>query len=138
VLLAGAAVAGLAAARLLPARALVPGVAVAGAGALLSLAGGGPMALLEVVLSLGNVLSYARLMALGVASVMLAEVANHLAGAVRPLAAGLALAVLLHAVNFTLGLMSPLIASLRLHYVEFFEKFYEAGGRPYHPFALEA
>jgi V/A-type H+-transporting ATPase subunit I len=31
--------------------------------------------------------------------------------------------------------MSPLIASLRLHYVEFFEKFYEGGGRPYRPFA---
>jgi V/A-type H+-transporting ATPase subunit I len=138
VLLVGAALAGLAVAGLLPRGTLLPGVGVAGAGALLSLLGGGPMALLEVVLSLGNVLSYARLMALGVASVMLAEVANHLAVTVRPLAAGLALAFLLHAVNFTLGLMSPLIASLRLHYVEFFEKFYEGGGRPYRPFAFEA
>lgn len=138
VLLAGAALAGLAVAGVLPRGWLLPGVGVAGAGAALSVVGGGPMALLEIVLSLGNVLSYARLMALGVASVMLAEVANHLAVAVRPLAVGLALAFLLHVVNFTLGLMSPLIASLRLHYVEFFEKFYEGGGRPYRPFALEA
>jgi V/A-type H+-transporting ATPase subunit I len=138
VLLAGAALAALAVAGLLPRGWLVPGIGVAGGGALLSLLGGGPMALLDVVLSLGSVLSYARLMALGIASVMLAEVANHLAVTVRPLAAGLALALLLHAVNFTLGLMSPLIASLRLHYVEFFEKFYEGGGRPYRPFALEA
>jgi V/A-type H+-transporting ATPase subunit I len=134
VLLAGSAVAGLALAGVLPRTALLPGLGTAGAGALLSLAGG-PMALLEVVLSLGNVLSYARLMALGIASVMLADVANHLATAVHPAALGIALALLLHAVNFTLGIMSPIIASLRLHYVEFFEKFYEGGGRPYRPFA---
>jgi V/A-type H+-transporting ATPase subunit I len=96
------------------------------------------MALLDVVLSLGHVLSYARLMALGVASVMLAEVANHLAASVHPAALGVALAILLHAVNFTLGLASPLIASLRLHYVEFFEKFYEGGGTPYRPFAPQS
>jgi V/A-type H+-transporting ATPase subunit I len=137
VTLAGAAAAGLAVAGVLPRAALVPAVAVAGGGALLSLVGG-PMALLEVVLTLGNVLSYARLMALGIASVMLADVANHLAVAVHPAGLGLALALLLHGVNFTLGLMSPLIASLRLHYVEFFEKFYEGGGRPYRPFAPQA
>jgi V/A-type H+-transporting ATPase subunit I len=134
VLLAGAAGAGLAVAGLVPRALFVPSLCVAAGGVLLSLVGG-PMALLEVVLSLGNVLSYARLMALGVASVMLADVANHLGSAVRPAALGLSLAVLLHGVNFTLGLMSPLIASLRLHYVEFFEKFYEGGGRPYRPFA---
>jgi V/A-type H+-transporting ATPase subunit I len=50
--------------------------------------------------------------------------------------AGVALGVLLHAVNFTLGLISPTIAALRLHYVEFFDKFYDEGGAPYRPFAL--
>ncbi len=134
VLLAGAAACALAVAGVLPRGWLVPALGVAGGGAALSLVGG-PMALLDVVLSLGHVLSYARLMALGVASVMLAEVANHLATAVHPAALGVSLAVLLHAVNFTLGLASPLIASLRLHYVEFFEKFYEGGGTPYRPFA---
>ncbi len=96
----------------------------------------GPMALLELVLSLGNVLSYARLMALGLASVMLAEVANLVAVTLQPAAAGVAIAVLLHAVNFTLGLISPTVAALRLHYVEFFEKFYDEGGEPFRPFAL--
>lgn len=137
VLLAGAAACGLAVLGVLPRSWMVPALGVAGGGAALSLAGG-PMALLDVVLSLGHVLSYARLMALGVASVMLAGVANHLAVAVHPAALGLALAVLLHAVNFTLGLASPIIASLRLHYVEFFEKFYEGGGTPYRPFAHQA
>jgi V/A-type H+-transporting ATPase subunit I len=96
----------------------------------------GPLAALDLVLGLGNVLSYARLMALGLASVMLAEVANLLARSVEPAAAGIALAVFLHAINFTLGLVSPTIAALRLHYVEFFEKFYDEGGRPFRPFAL--
>ncbi len=94
------------------------------------------LALLELVLSLGNVMSYARLMALGLASVMLAEVANGVAADLKPVAAGLAVAVLLHAVNFSLGLVSPAIAALRLHYVEFFEKFYDEGGAPFRPFAL--
>ncbi len=97
---------------------------------------GGFLAPLELVLSLGNVMSYARLMALGLASVMLAEAANTLATAVKPLGVGLALSVLLHLLNFTLGLVSPTVAALRLHYVEFFEKFYRDGGRPFRPFAL--
>jgi V/A-type H+-transporting ATPase subunit I len=116
---------------------LRPGLAVGGAACVVALAAGGPMAVLELLLTLGNVLSYARLMALGLASVMLAEVANLVAGALRPAAMGLALAVVLHLVNFTLGLMSAGIAALRLHYVEFFEKFYVEGGPPHRPLALE-
>jgi len=46
--------------------------------------------------------------------------------------------VLLHAVNFSMGLFSPAIQALRLHYVEFFDKFYEAGGSPYEPLTLAA
>ena len=112
--------------------ALLAGVALLG----VSVLANGPMALLELVLSLGNVLSYARLMALGLASVMLAEVANLVARTLEPAAAGLTIAVLLHAVNFSLGLISPTVAALRLHYVEFFEKFYDEGGAPFRPFAL--
>ena len=55
------------------------------------------MAALDLVLGLGNVLSYARLMALGLASVMLAEVANLVATTLRPAVAGIAIGVLLHA-----------------------------------------
>jgi V/A-type H+-transporting ATPase subunit I len=95
----------------------------------------GVLAPLEIMKTIGNVFSYARLMALGVASVMLAEVANQMAE-FFPLAVGVTVAVLLHAVNFVMGCFSPAIQALRLHYVEFFDKFYEDGGRPYQPFAL--
>jgi V/A-type H+-transporting ATPase subunit I len=104
----------------------------------LSLALEGIPALLEVVMSFGNVLSYARLMALGLASVMLTDVANRMVEVFRPPALGVMVAVLLHGVAFALGLVSPAIQALRLHYVEFFDKFYEGGGKPYQPFTLTA
>lgn len=93
---------------------------------------------LELVTTMGNVLSYARLMALGIASVMLADVANRMVEFFEPAPLGVAAAVVLHAVNFVMGLFSPTIQALRLHYVEFFDKFYEGGGKPYEPFALSA
>lgn len=120
----------------LPASGGVPAAAIGAVALAVAVATEGPLALLEVVLGVGNVLSYARLMALGLASVMLAEVANTVARTLEPVAAGVAIAVLLHAVNFSLGLISPTVAALRLHYVEFFEKFYDEGGVPYRPFAL--
>jgi V/A-type H+-transporting ATPase subunit I len=95
----------------------------------------GVLAPLEIMKTIGNVFSYARLMALGVASVMLAEVANEMAG-FFPIVIGVTVAVLLHAVNFVMGCFSPAIQALRLHYVEFFDKFYRDGGRPYEPFSL--
>jgi len=134
-LLAAVAVLAAAFGGVLPRAAIAPAFGAGGAALLAAIVAEGPMAALDVVLGLGNVLSYARLMALGLASVLLAEVANLVATALRPLAAGIAVAVLLHAVNFTLGLISPTVAALRLHYVEFFEKFYDEGGEPYRPFA---
>jgi V/A-type H+-transporting ATPase subunit I len=122
----------------LPRPSLVPAVAAAGVFLLAAIAAEGPLAALELVLGLGNVLSYARLMALGLASVMLAEVANLLATSLEPAPVGLTLGVLLHAVNFSLGLVSPAIAALRLQYVEFFEKFYDEGGFPFRPFGAAA
>jgi V/A-type H+-transporting ATPase subunit I len=96
----------------------------------------GILAPLEIMKTFGNVLSYARLMALGMASVMLADVANQMASIFTTALIGITLAVLLHAVNFVMGCFSPVIQALRLHYVEFFDKFYEDGGRPYEPFSL--
>lgn len=95
----------------------------------------GVIAAVELLSTLGNMLSYARVMALGLASVMLAVVANRLSGVVGSTVVGILLALLFHLVNFGIGVFGPSIHALRLHYVEFFGKFYSPGGMPYQPFA---
>jgi V/A-type H+-transporting ATPase subunit I len=95
----------------------------------------GVVAVVEVLSTLGSMLSYARVMALGLASVMLAVVANRLSGMMGSAVVGVLLALLFHLVNFGIGVFGPGIHALRLHYVEFFGKFYSPGGMPYQPFA---
>ncbi len=89
---------------------------------------------LELMKTVGNILSYLRIAAIGLASVFLAEVANEMAGAIGNIVLGGIIAGFLHILNIVLGAISPSIQSLRLHYVEFFGKFYEVGGREFTPF----
>jgi V/A-type H+/Na+-transporting ATPase subunit I len=121
----------------LPAGALTPSAAAAIVGLVLvmSLHGAlglitGPLALLGFV---GNVLSYLRLAAVGLASAHLAGVANEL-GTVGPIWMGVIVAAFFHAINLALAMFSPTIQALRLHYVEFFGTFFVGGGRPFRPF----
>jgi V/A-type H+-transporting ATPase subunit I len=95
----------------------------------------GIIAPIEFLSTLSNVLSYARIMALGTASVMMAVVANRLAGSVGSVLVGVLFGLLFHLVNFALGIFAPTIHGLRLHYVEFFGKFYSPGGQEYRPFS---
>ena len=89
---------------------------------------------IEFIGLIGNILSYLRIAAIGLASVYLAKVANDVAGIAGNIIVGIILALLIHSLNLALGAFSPTIHSLRLHYVEFFRKFYEGGGRPYKPY----
>ncbi len=94
---------------------------------------GGLLAPLELLKTIGNIISYARIMAIGTTSVLLAVIANRLGGMTGDIVAGLLVAGLLHAFNLILGVFAPTIHSLRLHYVEFFGKFLESGGRRFTP-----
>jgi V/A-type H+-transporting ATPase subunit I len=93
----------------------------------------GVVALIELVSTVGHILSYARIMALGIASLMLAIVANDMVGAFGSVVIGVVFALLFHLVNFAIALFSPTIHALRLHYVEFFGEFFKAGGSEYRP-----
>jgi V/A-type H+-transporting ATPase subunit I len=95
----------------------------------------GIVALIELLSTVGHILSYARIMALGTASLMLAVVANQMVGAFGSVLIGVIFALLFHLVNFAIGLFSPVIHALRLHYVEFFGEFFSPGGAEYRPLA---
>jgi V/A-type H+/Na+-transporting ATPase subunit I len=51
---------------------------------------------------------------------------------------GVLVAAFFHALNLALASFSPMIQALRLHYVEFFSKFFEDGGQPFRPFGEQA
>jgi V/A-type H+-transporting ATPase subunit I len=125
----------------LPSGFMTPGVAVLIVGIVLLGASLGWLGVLmgpiEFIGLLGNILSYLRIAAIGLASVYLARVANELAGSLGSIVVGIIIALLIHALNLAMGAFSPTIHSLRLHYVEFFRKFYEGGGRPFEPFGIQ-
>ncbi len=122
---------------IIPSWTLYPVIILGITALLLIIYGAGAMGPMEIMSSVGNILSYARLMAIGMASVILALVANTLGGAMEVLAVGVLIAVLLHILNIILAMFSPSIHSVRLHLVEFFSKFYKGGGMAYKPFKKE-
>jgi V/A-type H+-transporting ATPase subunit I len=123
--------------KMIPSWMMYPSVAMVIVALVLIIYGGGALGPMEIMSSVGNILSYARLMAIGMASVILAIVANRIGGAIGIAIIGVIAAVLLHTLNIILAMFSPSIHSMRLHLVEFFSKFYEGGGMPYKPFRKE-
>lgn len=100
----------------------------------------GTMGLTRITGMFGDVLSYLRLYALGLASSSLAVVFNDLAKSVYVALPGFKILVALliiligHGLNFALCMMSGFIHGLRLNYIEFFNWGLPEEGTPFNPF----
>jgi V/A-type H+-transporting ATPase subunit I len=94
----------------------------------------GLMLPLEVLGSIGNILSYARIMAIGLASVVLALLATILARLMDNAVLSILTVIAVHTLNLVLGTIDPTIQGMRLQYVEFFSKFLLTGGKRFSPF----
>jgi V/A-type H+-transporting ATPase subunit I len=106
--------------------------------------------LVELPTIISHTLSYSRLVAVGLSSVAIAMVVNYIAIGmlIEPQLKNITLVGVIfiilgvivfvggHLMNMVLGILGGSLHSIRLHYVEFFTKFYKGGGRKYSPFGL--
>lgn len=87
---------------------------------------------------LSDVLSYSRLLALGLATGVIASVVNQMGsmfgkGVIGVI--GFAIVFVVgHTLNLAINLLGAYVHTNRLQFVEFFGKFYEGGGKPFEPF----
>ena len=85
----------------------------------------------------GDILSYTRLMALMLAGNVIAQVFNMLAAMPGNVIAFIIISMLGNAMNFGLNLLGCYVHDLRLQCLEFFNKFYVDGGKPFRPMTLD-
>ena len=107
--------------------------------------------IVELPTILSHVLSFARLVGVGLSSVAIAMVVNFIAIGliIEPqleqltifgviiIIVGVVVFLIGHLLNTILGMLGGGLQSLRLHYVEFFTKFYKGGGKKYSPFGMK-
>jgi V/A-type H+-transporting ATPase subunit I len=109
---------------------------------MLLLAGHKAMSMFQVTGFMGDILSYARLMALGLCTTGIAMTVNVLSGMLAMVGSiGIILGVIIfvfgHLFNFVINAMGAFVHGLRLHYVEFFTKFYQSGGTEFTPLEMK-
>ena len=101
----------------------------------------GLLSLYDVTGFLSDVLSYSRLLALGLATGVIATAINSMGGLLPKGPVGfLALAILLaggHLFNLLISGLGSYVHTSRLQYIEYFGKFFDGGGKAFRPFAVD-
>jgi V/A-type H+-transporting ATPase subunit I len=101
----------------------------------------GLLSLYDVTGYLSDVLSYSRLLALGLATGVIATVINTMAKLVGVNAIGVILMIIImfggHVFNLLINVLGAYVHSSRLQYIEFFGKFYDSGGRAFDPLRIK-
>ena len=87
---------------------------------------------------LSDLLSYSRLLALGLATGVIAQVINQMGSMAGDGVFGAIVFAIVfvvgHLFNLAINMLGAYVHTCRLQYVEFFGKFYEGGGSPFRPF----
>jgi V/A-type H+-transporting ATPase subunit I len=104
---------------------------------------GGLYSLYDISRYLADILSYSRLLALGLATSVIAMVVNTLCQTALgiPWVGWLVAALIFvggHLFNLGISFLGGFVHSMRLQFVEFFSKFFKSGGKPFKAFALES
>jgi V/A-type H+-transporting ATPase subunit I len=91
---------------------------------------------------LGVLLSYVRLMALGMVTGVIAIAINKIAWMITGIPViGIVLVIIIlipsHLFNLIINVLGGFIHTMRLQYIEFFGRFYSGGSKPFKPFQME-
>ena len=101
----------------------------------------GIMSLYDITSYFSDILSYTRILALVLATSVIAMVVNLLGFMVGPTWIGFLVFIIVaiagHTLNLALSSLSAYVHTCRLHYVEFFNKFYEGGGHMWEPLRMK-
>jgi V/A-type H+-transporting ATPase subunit I len=112
-------------------------------GIILRLVSAGPLGLFDITGYIGDWLSYARLLALGLGTTGMALAFNIVAEVIPnmiPVVGIIFIPIILviaHTANLGLQTLGAGVHSLRLQYVEFFNRFYSGGGKKFEPFSIK-
>ena len=100
----------------------------------------GILGLYDITSYVSDALSYSRLMALGLATGVIAQVVNIMGTLAGKSIIGAVMFVLVfivgHLLNFAINMLGAYVHTNRLQYVEFYSKFYEGGGRAFKPLGM--
>ncbi len=103
---------------------------------------GGLASLYDITSYISDLLSYSRLLALGLTTGVMAQVFNMLSTMFGKSIVGMIFMIVIllvgHAVNIGLNALGSYVHTMRLQYVEMFSKFYEGGGQEFEPFSLKS